>query len=169
MVPAVSVPIAQSPMPFAEARRKPWCLLLASRSPAPTPFAEARRKPWCLLSASRSPAPTPFAVGAAEEATEGRTKPRQSPTTFMRASASFVFSPVVGLCPFISLLCCASYIRITVAPRQALDDEKHCSSTHESLSPLQYVSKSSFRLFVYSCFYLYGKWTLGPFTLDFGV
>ena len=90
---------------------------------------------------------------AAEEATEGRTKPRRSPTTFTRVSASFVFSPTVGLRPFISLLCCASYIRIAAAPRQALDDEKHCRSTRESLSPLQYVSKSSFRLFVYSCFY----------------
>ena len=58
---------------------------------------------------------TPFAVGAAEEGAEGTTKPRRSPTTFMRASVSFVFSPAVGLRPFISLLCCASYIRIAVA------------------------------------------------------
>ena len=52
---------------------------------------------------------------AAEEATEGRTKPRRSPTTFTRVSASFIFSPAVGLRPFISLLCCASYIRIAAA------------------------------------------------------
>jgi len=44
------------------------------RSPMSMPFAEARRKPWCLLLPSQSLVPTPFAgrCRGSEKATDGR-------------------------------------------------------------------------------------------------